>query len=88
MFGSSKFGKNFNERSYHNFNFVWISPENLFFFEGSSWFKFNNLELAACMTLKFYRSVTKGLKLRVRKFLGKTPKFEKLTEENLARGLD
>ena len=63
-------------------------PKTFFFFEGSSWFKFNNLELAACMTLKFYTSVTKGLKLRVRKFLGKTPKFEKLTEENLARGLD
>ena len=31
------------------------------FFEGCCWFKFNNLGLALCMTLKFYRTVAKGL---------------------------
>ena len=36
------------------------------FFEGCSWFKFNNLVLA----LKFYSSVAKWLKLKVRKIWG------------------
>ena len=36
------------------------------FFEGCSWFKFNNLGLA----LKFYSSVAKWLKLKVRKIWG------------------
>ena len=40
------------------------------FFEGWSWFKFNNLGLALGTNLKFYTSVAKGLKLKVRKFLG------------------
>ena len=34
------------------------------------WFKFNNLELALGMALKFCESVAKGLKLNIRKFLG------------------
>ena len=38
------------------------------FFEGWSWFKFNNLGLALGMTLKFYANVAKGLKLKVTKF--------------------
>ena len=37
-------------------------------FEGCYWLKFNNLELALGMALKFYTSVVKGLKLKVRKF--------------------
>ena len=41
------------------------------FFEGWSWFKFNNLELVLGMTLKFYCCVEKRLKLKVRKFFGK-----------------
>ena len=40
------------------------------FFEEWSWFKFNNLGLALGTNLKFYTSVAKGLKLKVRKFLG------------------
>ena len=35
-----------------------------------SWFNFNNLELALGMALKFYTSVGKGLKLKVRTLLG------------------
>ena len=38
------------------------------FFEVCYWFKFNNLELALGMALKFYTSVAKGLKLKVREF--------------------
>ena len=41
------------------------------FFEGRSWFKFNNLKLVLGMTLKFYSCVKKGLKLKVRKCCGK-----------------
>ena len=32
------------------------------------WLKFNNLNVALVMTLTFYTSVVKGLKLRIRKF--------------------
>ena len=37
-------------------------------FEGWSWFRFNNLELALGTNLKFHTCVAKGLKLKVRKF--------------------
>ena len=56
------------------------------FFEGYSWVKFNNLGLALGMALDFYTSVAKGLKLKVRKFLGLIPTFAKVTEEKLAGG--
>ena len=36
-------------------------------FEGWSWFNVNNLGLALGMTLKFYSSVTKRLKSKVKK---------------------
>ena len=51
--------------------------------EGWSWFKFNNLELAIGMNLKFYTSVAKGLKLKVRKFYGLVPTYVEVTGENL-----
>ena len=38
------------------------------FFEEWSWFKFNHLELALGVDLKFYTSVAKKLELKVRKF--------------------
>ena len=53
------------------------------FFEGWSWFKFNNLGLALGTNLKFYTSVAKGLKLKVRKFLGLNPTFVGITEQKL-----
>ena len=56
------------------------------FFEGWSWFKFNNLELALGTNLKFYTSLAKGLKLKVRKFSGLIPTFVEVTEEKLVRG--
>ena len=43
------------------------------FFLGVLWFKFNNLGLALVMALKFYTSVAKRVKLKVRKFLGLIP---------------
>ena len=44
-------------------------------------FKLNNFELG--MILKFYSSVTKGLKLKVKKFLGLIPTFGEVTVENV-----
>ena len=49
------------------------------FFEGWSWFKFNNLGLALGMALRFYTSVAKGSKLKVRKFFGLILTFVKVT---------
>ena len=40
------------------------------FFEGWSWFKFNNSALALGANLKFHTKVPKGLQLKVRKFWG------------------
>ena len=51
-------------------------------FDGCSWFKFNNLGLALGMVLKFYISVAKGLKLKVRKFLRLITMFVEVTERN------
>ena len=53
------------------------------FFEGWSWFKFNNLGLALGMNLKFYTSVAKGLKVKVKKICGLAPTFVEVTEEKL-----
>ena len=55
------------------------------FFEGWSWFKLNNQGLALGKDLKFYTSVAKGLKLKV-KFWGLIPTFAEVTEENLVGG--
>ena len=53
------------------------------FFERWSWFKFNNLGLVLGTNLKFYTSVSKGLKLKVRKFWGLIPPYVEGTGENL-----
>ena len=47
---------------------------------------FNNLELALGLNLKFYTSVTKGLKLKVRRFGGLIPTFVEVTGEKLVGG--
>ena len=57
------------------------------FFEGWSRFKFNNLGLALGMALRFYTSVAKLLKLKVRKFLELITTFVEVTEEKLVGGL-
>ena len=51
-----------------------------YFFEEWSWFTFNNFGLALGMTLKFYTSVAKGLKLKVRKFWRLIPTFATFVE--------
>ena len=56
-------------------------PRKTAFFEGWSWFRFNNLGLPLGTNLKFYSSVAKGLKLKVRQFWGLIPTFAEVTEE-------
>ena len=52
------------------------------FLEGCSWFKFNNLELAPGMAMKFYTSV-----LNVRKVWGLVSTFVEVTGEILVGDL-
>ena len=40
------------------------------FFEGWTWFKFNNFGLTQGTALKFYTNVAEGLKLKVKKLVG------------------
>ena len=54
-------------------------------FEGWYWFKFNNLGLALGMTLKFYTSVSKELKLKVRKFWWLIPTFVEVTGKKMVK---
>ena len=56
-------------------------------FERRAWFKFNNLGLAQGMALKFYTSMTKGLKLKVRKFWGLIPTFVEVILKKLTARL-
>ena len=56
------------------------------FFEGWPWFKFNNLGLALGTNLKFYTSLSKGLKLKLRKFWGVIPTFVEVAGETLVGG--
>ena len=51
------------------------------YFERWSWFKFNSLALVLCMDFKFYTSMPKGLKLKVRKFWRLIPTFVEVTRE-------
>ena len=56
-------------------------------FEGWSWFKFNNLGLALSTSFKFYTSVTKGLKLKIRKFFELIPTCAEVTGQTLVGSL-
>ena len=73
-------------------NFIKICPEKpLFWGRGGggvvrSWLKVNNLGLALGTNLQFYTSLSKGLKLKVKKFGGLTPTFIEVTEEKLVGG--
>ena len=53
-----------------------ISPEKSIFFEGYSWFRFNNLGLVTA----------KVSELKVRKFWDQTPPFAEVTREKLIGG--
>ena len=56
------------------------------FFKGGPWFKLNNLRLILGIALKFYISVAKGLKLKVKNFYGIIPTFVEVTVEKLVEG--
>ena len=56
------------------------------FFEGWSWVRFYNLGLVLGVALKFYSSVAKELKLRVRKFWELICTFGIVTRGTLVRG--
>ena len=47
-----------------------IWPEKPIYFEGDSWFNFNNLGVALCMVLNFYPRMAKGLKTKNQKVFG------------------
>ena len=67
----------------HDSNYILDVVKLYSAFEGWSWFKFNDLGLALGTNLKFYTSVAKGLKLKVRKFWGLIPMFVEVTGEKL-----
>ena len=48
--------------------------------------KFTNLGLALGLSLKFYSSVAKGLKLKVKQFCGLSPTFAEVTGEKMVVG--
>ena len=56
------------------------------FFERWSSLKFNNLGLSLGTNLKFYTSLSKRLKLKVRKFWGLISTFVEVTREKLVGG--
>ena len=66
-------------------NFKEFDQKNTFF-EAWSRFKLSNLGLALGMTLKFYTSVSKGSKLKVRKFLELSPTLVEVTGKKLVEG--
>ena len=53
------------------------------FFEGYSWFKFNNFGLAPRYGLEILHKRGKRIKIKVRKFLGPIPTFVEVTGEKL-----
>ena len=62
---------------------LWGFDQKHRFFGVWSWFKFNNLRLTLGTSLKFYSNVSKGLKLKTRKFWRLIPTFAEVTEEKL-----
>ena len=56
------------------------------FFEGWSWFKFNNLGVVPEKNLKFYTSMAEELKLKFRKFWELILTFVEVTGEKLVGG--
>lgn len=51
------------------------------FFEWWSWFKFNTLGLVVSVAFKFYKSVAKVIKLKMRTFWGLNPAFGEANRE-------
>ena len=54
--------------------------------EGCFWFKFNNLELALVMALKFNTNVVERLKLKARNFWELIPILVEVMREKLVGG--
>ena len=81
---SPKFGNSITSTRevINNLNFIKIWQEKPHF-EGLPWFKFNNLGLALGIALKFYTSVAKESKLKVRKFWCLIRTFVEVTGEKL-----
>ena len=69
----------------HNNNCIriWLKKQ---FFEGYAWFKFNNLGLTQGIAWKLFTIVTKGLKLKVTKFLGLVFNFVEIAGKKLVGG--
>ena len=65
---------------------LWGFNQKNQFFWGVLWLKFSNLRLVLGMTLKFYTSVAKELKLKVIKFWGLIPTYVEVTGEKLVKG--
>ena len=71
---------------YHNLNFVRTWPRKTFFLSGALGSSLINLGLALDMALKFYSSVAKVLKLKVKKVFGLILTFVEATGKKLVRG--
>ena len=65
--------------TYHKFD------QKNYFFEGWSWFKFDNLGLV--LSMKFYGNVSKGFELEVGKFWGGFSTFGEVIGEKLVEGI-
>ena len=62
---------------------LWEFDKKNCFFQGWSWFKFNNMGLVLGTNLKLYTSVKEGSKLKVRQFWRLIPTFAEVTGEKL-----
>ena len=86
MFMRSNFGRfSISMREVITTSILWGFCQKTHFFEEWSCFKFNNLGLALGKNLKFYISVAKEIKLKVRKFLGLIYTFVKVTGKKTGR---
>ena len=74
----------YNDETWPRYTLPKEDPKNIWGWW--SWFKFNNLGLTQGTNLKFYTSVVKGLKLKVKKFWGQIPTFVEVTGEKLVGG--
>ena len=74
------------QRSYHNLSFIRVWPKKTFFV-GWSCFKFSNLGLVLCIALKFYTSLKKGLKHKVRSYVSKSYRGITGREEGCVHGV-
>ena len=85
---SPRFGKSsISMREVIITSILWGVDQKTAFLEGWPCFKFNNLRLALGTNLKFYTSVGKEWKLKLRKFWGLIPMFVENTGGKLVGGI-